>query len=834
MINRYLKQNTILSILKSYFNLPAGRQVIYQRHLRSINPTLNHTNPRSIKPNYFILIIAVFSFISCTQPKPFTLSNPSELPGLASAIQLEYNGNRVQLQDYFMHPKNIDSIQIPEGLNVVWKKDSALVYLTGNIKTGMANARFYSGGQVFDIPVKRSAQIKYTYTFDPEDREIETLQIFGSFNAWNRSANSFRREDGVYQTDLVVYPGKYQYKLLLNGEEILDPHNTDSISNGMGGYNSVLQIDEENTDPIKITPDTIELNNIFIRTNKKAENIFVYWQNNLLGSKYINAVAEGLWIDIPVTEAAGRSFLRVWVADEKFVSNDLLIPLQDGKILKNYADLNRQDWEKSIFYFLMVDRFANGNTANDQKVDDPEILPQANYYGGDVAGVTQQLRDGYFDELGINTIWLSPITQNPTDAWGLWDKGGVRTKFSGYHGYWPVSNVLPDYRFATKAEIDELLKEAHARGMNVILDYVANHVHQSHVIYQNNKDWATDLYLPDGTMNTEKWDEHRLTTWFDTFLPTLDLRRPEVVEPLTDSALVWITDYDLDGFRHDATKHIDELYWRVLVRKTKERVSIPQHKRIYQIGETYGSPDLIKSYISSGMLDAQFDFNLYDASVATFAVADEPLDYLAEVLAASLENYGYHHLMGNISGNQDRSRFITLADGDLRFDEDQKLAGYTREFGKPAHYSSYQKLAMLHAFNFAVPGIPVIYYGDEYGMPGANDPDNRRQMLFTDLDKDELQLKAMVEKLTRLRKENLALIYGTTNISVSENGLLTIHRKYFDDEVWVVFNNSSEKKEIEIRTIEDFEHVFRTIEFGKTKNLIAPFSFEYLIKDNSL
>ena len=105
-----------------------------------------------------------------------------------------------------------------------------------------------------------------------------------------------------------------------------------------------------------------------------------------------------------------------------------------------------------------------------------------------------------------------------------------------------------------------MLAEAHKRDINIILDYVANHVHKEHPLYQKHPDWATNLYLPDGTLNTEKWDEHRLTTWFDTFMPTLDLERPEIYEPMTDSALFWVTEYKFDGFRHDATKHIPDVF----------------------------------------------------------------------------------------------------------------------------------------------------------------------------------------------------------------------------------------------------------------------------------
>ncbi|MGB0175881.1 MAG: alpha-amylase family glycosyl hydrolase, partial [Owenweeksia sp.] len=363
-----------------------------------------------------------------------------------------------------------------------------------------------------------------------------------------------------------------------------------------------------------------------------------------------------------------------------------------------------------------------------------------------------------------------------------------------YHGYWPVSNIRVDHRFGTSGELRTLLNDAHQRNENVILDYVANHVHITHPIYQKHKDWATSLYLPDGTKNTEKWDEYRLTTWFDDHLPTLDLRRWEIVDPMADSALFWVTEYDFDGFRHDATKHIDELYWRTLTYRVRKNTDRP----VLQIGETYGSPQLINSYISTGMMDAQFDFNLYDAAVNTFASSDGDLEALQDKLHQGLQTYGYHHLMGNITGNQDRSRFISLASGEVLFAEDQKMAGWDRVIGKPGA-DAYKRLALLHAFNNAVPGIPCIYYGDEYGMPGGGDPDNRRMMQFNGLDKDETTLLEKVKKLNQLRSNQLPLIYGTTITRIHNGTVLEIRRTYFDEQVIVFINTSEEKQNVQIQ-----------------------------------
>jgi len=371
----------------------------------------------------------------------------------------------------------------------------------------------------------------------------------------------------------------------------------------------------------------------------------------------------------------------------------------------------------------------------------------------------------------------------------LWNQGGPVSTFSGYHGYWPVSTIKPDYRFATKGQVHAFLNDAHAHDKNVLLDYVANHVHEEHPLYQNHPEWATPKYTDDGRLNTQLWDEKRLTTWFDTFLPTLELRNDTVADWMTDSALVWIQEYPFDGFRHDATKHIPMNFTRLLTKKIRQASS----KHVYQIGETYGSDELIASYVGSGKVDAQFNFNLYDAAFEAFTQKGVSFDRLRKSLVSSLKYYGHHHLMGNISGNQDKPRFASVASGDVRIDEDSKKAGWTREIPE-ADERGFRKLACMHAFNMAVPGIPIIYYGDEIGMHGGNDPDNRKMMRFEEYSPQERALWERVAELTHLRRSSMALNYGATDIFQPREDLLVIERTFLGDTVRFYFNNSNEDR----------------------------------------
>ncbi len=790
--------------------------------------------------NTSIALLGLLFLLSCSSQEAINepLAIGQDIVGVASPIKLQPDTTQVYIQDYVLFAEKVDSISFTDDIHFTFDAEHGIVDLWSGSKHHPLSAMHLGyNGQQYVIPVQGSDIETVELTYKATSRAVADVRIKGSFNGWNPNATVLERSGTGWKTSLSLSPGLYEYLIVEDGVEMLDRNNPNKKDNGMGGENSTFQVGEL-SDPVHITSLGYdpEKRTYFIDYSAVLADPLIRVENQLLLPKYWERRTDSLIISLPkLSSTKSRTHLSVAGYGPGGMTNDILIPLSDGAPVQSTSQLKRTDKHTYSMYFLMVDRFFNGDSANDMPVDDPEIHPLANYMGGDLVGVNTVLKKGYFDQLNVNTVWLSPIGLNPLGAYGLWDKNGVRSKFSGYHGYWPASSSKVDFRFGSNEELKALIEAVHQSDQNILLDYVANHVHQDHPVYKQHPEWATDLYLPDGTLNTEKWDEHRLTTWFDTFLPTLDLRKDEVVEAMTDSALYWFENFEIDGFRHDATKHIPTKFWRALTYKLKSQVIIPDNRPIFQIGETYGNPKLIDSYIGTGLLDAQFDFNLYDAAVNAFAKEDGDLSNLDRVLNQGLSVYGSHHLMGNMSGNQDRTRFISYADGSVDFAEDPKNAGWTRDI-VPNGTEGYRKLAMLHAFNFTIPGIPVIYYGDEFGMVGANDPDNRRMMRFADqLDTTETDLLRTVQKITKLRKESMALNYGEFEKLYLDDHVYAYARTYLGESV-LVFFNTGDATTIEIDLDKPYLKTIFASHFGssfsqeegKLRIDLEPNSFEIL------
>lgn len=724
-------------------------------------------------------------------------SDASPREALIMPVQLEADSTWIQLNDYTSWVETVDSI--------LWE-DGSFIETTDHPVTGspailikqqpyyaLGHINLYSKGKSIDIPLiktsKRNIRVSLAIT-----EEIKEARLMGSFTSWQSNSIEMVSDGDSLHAYVTLDVGSHLYQFIANGNEFPDPSNPNQMANGFGGFNSILKVGN----PSASLPLSTSFDGQFSCSSDPQAAYAVYYNNEMIEHGQANALGH-FTFNIPHDASrVGRSHIRIWVANEDELGQNALIPLHQGIPIKEPGTLNRHDRQSMVMYFMMLDRFKNGDPTNDWKSNDPGVHPSANHMGGDLRGLQQAIP--YLDSLGINTVWISPVTPNPDEAWGFWSDPSteVTSKFSSYHGYWPIASSGIDRRFGDMKAFHTVVDAIHEKDMNVLIDYVANHVHQDHPVYQNHPDWATNLYLPDGSLNTQLWDDQRLTTWFDTFMPTLDLERKEVYETMTDSALWWVKNTQIDGFRHDATKHIPEVFWRRLTEKVRAE-TMDSNRSLFQIGETYGPPSLIKKYVSSGMLDAQFDFNLYDAYVAAFTSDEPDLAGLISIAEQSLKAYGPHHLMGNITGNQDRPRFSSLADGSLRPGEDSKLAGWSREIRHNGQ-RGYKRMQWLMASLMSQSGIPCIYFGDEIADAGGNDPDNRRMMRFSNWNESERETWDMTKEWITLRKSRMSLMYGQSSYSTNDSapGLLAIERTYLEEKTITLINTTSKEKRFPI------------------------------------
>lgn len=614
----------------------------------------------------------------------------------------------------------------------------------GTVGQGVANLRVTTGdGRThavgFPVLARDKARTEVTYCADARSRP-GSVSIAGRFNGWSPTATPLRDPDGdgVWTAEIAAEPGQWPYKFVVDGNWILDPANPDTVDDG-GTANSRLVVPARASKalpPLEISVLSANMPGVGRQGGFKVSladgarlvpaAVRVFVDNVALPPDgfVVDAEAGTVGLDVPADRLAAQQFVCVAAADSAGRSGSALAPF-------DFAASPRSPKDETIYY-VVLDRFANGDPGNDDPVDDPEVVPLNDYAGGDIAGLRRAIADGYFEDLGVTTLWISPPYDQPDVA--CRDSKPPHRKLTGYHGYWPVDMRGVEPRWGSVDEFAAMVDEAHRRGLAVIVDFVSNHVHESNPIVAEHPDWFSRLELPDGTQNIRQYDAHPFSTWFDTFLPNIDYAgSPEATRYMADTAVWWIERTGADGFRHDAVKHVENVFWERCTAELRERIVRPQGKRLYQVGETVSSRATINQFIGPDLLDGQFDFPLFWTIEDVLAWERADMQALAKSLGESVDQYPPDAIMSPFLGNHDVPRFMGKAEHDNK--PGKKAEAEEDAFVNPARVDdplSYDKLRLAFAFLLSIPGAPMLYYGDEIGMTGSGRPDSRRMMIPAD------------------------------------------------------------------------------------------------------
>ena len=616
--------------------------------------------------------------------------------------------------------------------------------------------------------------ITLTYTGD-----ATSVELIGEWN-WSETLTMSRNGD-VWSVDVELSEGLYCYKFIVDGAYIFDPSNPERV------YcddieNSLLRVDDH------LRPHyTATLTDVALEVTYHAGS------TGALHDGVPSALVGATWDDMTSTWTLplsgledGKHTLKIEGFDtEGHPAYDLLVPFWTGP----HAEFV---WDDALVYMIMTDRFVNGNTSNDGT--STGAAQGADWQGGDFAGVTQMIESGYFADLGVNALWLTPFNTAATATGKAAD--GVHD-VSAFHGYWPIEARGVEPRLGTEAELQAMIEAAHDDGMRVMMDFVVNHVHEDHEYVQNNSDWFNTGCIC-GQADCD-WTEHRLDCQFTAYMPDVNWKNRQASEQMIADALWWMETFDLDGARIDAVKHVENLAVSNLVAQINERFETVGND-VYLKGETamgwsghslednqaqYGA---INAYMGPDGLDGQADFVLYHAVVDNvFVSGNENYQHLDFWTNRSQDQYTPGSLMVPYVGSHDVPRLTSRADTGTGDAYNQWVEDGLP--GQPGDVSAYHAALQAYGWLLTTPGAPLLYYGDEYGEYGGADPDNRHMYRAqSSWSTHEAGLFENISQLGQLRLESIALRQGAYSTRLAMANLLAYNMTHEEQTMTVVLN----------------------------------------------
>jgi len=505
-----------------------------------------------------------------------------------------------------------------------------------------------------------------------------------------------------------------------------------------------------------------------------------------------------VWLKIGADAKSGTAVCRI-TTPAGTTSFELPLAVRMPTLKRNQG-LSPND----VIYLIMPDRFANGDPTNDEPAEAPGSYDRSKaraYHGGDLRGIRDHL--SYLKDLGVTTLWLTPVLKN----------GAAQD----YHGYGAVDLYAIDPHLGTLLDYQELVAGAHKQGMKVFFDIVPNHIGPRHP-------WVTDPPMPDwfhGTLQRHlnsssplkgsfygRPDGQAITNdpfetivdphapprlsrnltegWFAGILPDMNTENSLVAQYLLQNAIWWAESSGLDGYRVDTFPYVGRKFWADW-NAGLHRI----YPRLTTIGEVFHGDPSVTSFFVGGEkrydgidtgLTTLFDFPLF-FTLRDVILRGAPVGRIANVLRHD-SLYPHPDTLVTFFSNHDVPRFAS------------------------AEGSSLAKLKLAFGLTLTLRGIPEFYYGDEIGMSGGGDPDNRRDFpggwpgdsktAFTATGRtpEQQEIFADVQVLLRLRREHPALQIGRLWHLSSDESTYVFLRETEEERLFVAFNNSDQPREL--------------------------------------
>ena len=513
------------------------------------------------------------------------------------------------------------------------------------------------------------------------------------------------------------------------------------------------------------------------------------------GGKYLF-----VWLKIGVGTKPGTAVCRI-TAPKGTTSFELPLAAR-AATLGRFQGLSADD----VIYLIVADRFANGDPSNDEPPEVPGSHDRTNpraYHGGDLQGIQNHL--AYLKDLGVTTLWLTPVVKN----------GAAQD----YHGYGAVDLYAIDPHLGSLQDYQELVAAAHKKKIKIFFDVVPNHVGPLNPWVRNPPlpDWfhgtkqhhldsfsplKRTLYgKPEGQAGTNApfeclidphapaWMKRNLTEgWFFGILPDMNTENPVVEEYLLENSLWWAEISGLDGYRVDTFPYVGRkfwAYWHAGLRRL--------YPNLTTIGEVFHPDPTVTSFFVGGVrrydgidsgLSTVFDFPMF-FTLREVLLRNAPVGRIADVLRHDAL-YPRPDLLVPFFANHDVPRFASA------------------EGGSPA------KLKLAFGLTLTLRGIPQLYYGDEIGMPGGDDPDNRRDFpggwtedtnnAFTEAGRtrEQQEIFSYVQELLRVRREHEALRGGQLCHLASDENSYVFLRASAEERLVVAFNRADKTRDLKI------------------------------------